>query len=254
MCFLALTECGIAMLVERKKRSIGKAVSWRVLATLTTMTIFYVLTGKLTLSLAAGGLEVFFKMFLYYSHERVWNKVNWGKSRYRPHVLWFTGLPKSGKSTLAKAVSEEFKKMNVNFEQMDGETLRHIFPKTGFSRHDRNIHIRRVGFLAGLLERRGVCTICSFISPYREARQFVRQNIKNFVEVYLGAPVEVCEKRDSEGLYEKARRGEIKQFTGIDDPYEEPNNPELVLDTANLSVEDCKRRILSYLKKRKYIS
>ena len=121
------------MQVERIRRSVIKAVSWRVLATLTTMTIVFVITGKLTLMLAVGGLDVLIKMLLYFFHERVWNRIKWGKARWKPHVLWFTGLSSSGKTTLARAMGEEFKKMNVNFEKFDGDGMRHIFPKTGFT-------------------------------------------------------------------------------------------------------------------------
>ena len=241
------------MQIERVRRSVIKAISWRVLATITTMGIVFAITGKLTFMLAVGGLDVLLKMLLYFFHERGWNKINWGRAHYKPHVLWFTGLPSSGKSTLAKAVSEEFKKINVNFEQLDGDVLRNIFPKTGFSKDERNMHIRRVGFLSGMLEKRGVSVICSFISPYKETRQFVRDNTLNFIEVHINTPLEVCEKRDPKGLYKKARKGEIKQFTGIDDPYEQPENPELRIDTDQHSVEACTQKIMLYLKKRKFI-
>lgn len=242
------------MIVERKRRSMIKAVSWRILATLTTMLIVFVFTGKLGLTLIIGGMDAFVKMVLDYFHERTWNKIHWGKSRVKPFVLWFTGLSGSGKSTLADAVAERLKKMNVNFEKLDGDVVRDVFPKTGFSKEERNMHIRRVGFLAGMLERNNVSSVCSFISPYRESRRFVRDNTKNFVEVHVSAPLEVCEKRDPKGLYKKVRNGEIKQFTGVDDPYEEPQNPELNINTADQNVQDCVRQIFAYLRKTRYIA
>jgi len=242
------------MEVERKRRSMTKAISWRVLATLTTMLIVYAFTRKFELTLLVGSLDVLIKMVLYYYHERTWNRIYWGKARVKPFVLWFTGLSGAGKSTLADAFAKEFNKYNVTFEQLDGDVVRDIFPKTGFSKDERNMHIRRVGFLAGMLERNGVPVICSFISPYRESRQFVRENSKNFVEVHVSAPLEVCEKRDTKGLYKKARNGEIKQFTGIDDPYEAPENPELNINTAEKNVQDCVWQIFGHLMKKGYIS
>lgn len=242
------------MLVERKRRSMTKAMSWRILATLTTMTIVYAFTRKFDLTLIVGGLDVVLKMTLYYYHERIWTKIEWGKKKVKPFVLWFTGLSGSGKSTLADAFVKEFKKYNVTFEQLDGDIVRDVFPKTGFSKEERNMHVRRVGFLAGMLQRNGVPVICSFISPYRESREFVRENSQNFVEVYVSAPLSVCEERDPKGLYKKARAGEIKQFTGIDDPYEEPLNPELRINTAEKSVQSCVWSIFGYLEKKGILS
>jgi len=123
------------MLVERKRRSMGKAISWRVLATLTTMLIVFTFTKKIELTLIIGSLDVVLKMILYYYHERTWNKIYWGKLRVKPFVLWFTGLSGSGKSTLADAFIKEFKEFNVTFEQLDGDIVRDVFPKTGFSRN-----------------------------------------------------------------------------------------------------------------------
>jgi len=242
------------MQVERKRRSMTKAISWRILATVTTMLIVFAFTKKIELTLIIGGLDVLIKMILYYYHERTWNRIFWGKLRVKPFVLWFTGLSGAGKSTLAEAFAKEFEKMNVHFEQLDGDIVRDVFPKTGFSKDERNMHIRRVGFLAGMLERNGVPVICSFISPYRESRQFVRENTKNFVEVYVSASLEVCEERDPKGLYKKVRSGEIKQFTGIDDPYEEPKYPELNLNTAEKDVQNCVWCIFDYLKEKGYVA
>lgn len=242
------------MKIERKRRSMTKAISWRILATLTTMLIVFSFTRKLELTLLIGGLDALLKMILYYGHERIWNNVLWGKHRIKPFVLWFTGLSGSGKSTLAEAVAKELKRINVNFEELDGDVVRDVFPKTGFSKDERNMHIRRVGFLVGLLERNRVSAVCSFISPYRESRQFVRDNTNNFIEIYVSTPLKVCEERDPKGLYKKVRKGEIKQFTGIDDPYEEPQSPELNINTADKSVDDCVGHILKHLKRKGYIA
>lgn len=193
------------------------------------------------------------KMIFYYYHERAWNRLQWGKKYVKPFVLWFTGLPGSGKSTLAKEIGARLEGLNLNVEQLDGDIIRKVFPKTGFSKEERNVHICRIGFLAGLLEKKNVCVICSFISPYRESRGFVREQINHFIEIFVDAPLEVCEKRDPKGLYQQARRGEIKQFTGIDDPYEKPKKPEIIVNTANESIEGCTDRIFQYLKENRYI-
>ena len=168
-------------------------------------------------------------------------------------ILWFTGLSGSGKSTLAGAVADRFKHTKIKFEQLDGDIVRNIFPNTGFSKEERNMHIRRAGFLAGMLAKNGIAVICSFISPYREARQFVRDNSKNFIEIYVSTPLELCEQRDPKGLYKRVRDGKIKQFTGIDDPYEIPENPEITIDTRK-NIEDCVIQIWDYLKKRGFVS
>ena len=163
-----------------------------------------------------------------------------------PFVIWITGLPAAGKTTIGEALAKALKEKGLRVEHLDGDRIRKLFPGTGYGKDDRNNHIQRVGYLAGTLERNGVCVVASFISPYREAREFVRSQCSQFIEVYLSTPIEECEKRDPKGLYKKARRGEIKGFTGIDDPYEVPENPEIEIDTSELSVEET-IRILSEL-------
>lgn len=165
----------------------------------------------------------------------------------RPAVLWFTGLPCSGKSTIARWVADRLRAHGLRVEELDGDAIRRVFPDTGFTRPEREAHIKRGGFLASRLEHHGVVVVATFVSPYEASRQFVRRLCANFVEVYVATPLDVCEQRDEKGLYAKARRGEIKNFTGIDDPYEPPSNPELVIDTARVTVEEAGRRVLEVL-------
>ncbi len=165
-------------------------------------------------------------------------------------VLWFTGLSGSGKSTLADAVSRRLKRRGLRVERLDGDTVRSVFPQTGFDRASRNEHIRRIGYLASILERNGIIVIASFISPYRESRDFVRSQCKRFVEVFVDAPMEVCEERDVKGLYKKARNGEIANFTGIDDPYEAPSKPELIIRTDEESVQKSTNEIMQFIRKK----
>jgi len=226
------------MFHESNNRSILKTISWRFWATITTAALVLAFTGHLKIALVIGGIEVILKIVLYYFHERLWNKISYGKKEIKPSVIWFTGLSGAGKSTISEAVYERFKKKGLKIEHLDGDAVRSIFPMTGFSKEERNRHIKRVGFLASMLEKNGVFVIASFISPYKESRDFVRNLCSNFREVYVSTPLTECERRDSKGLYAKARKGEIKQFTGIDDPYEVPQNPEITVDTSNQSVNE----------------
>ena len=159
-------------------------------------------------------------------------------------VIWFTGLSGSGKTTVAQQVCKELERLGVAVEYLDGDVIRSVFPNTGFTRPERDAHIRRVGFVASRLERHGVVVVVSLVSPYEESRAFARGLCSRFMEVYVSTPLEVCEARDVKGLYAKARRGEISSFTGIDDPYEPPVDPELVLDTSRISVADAVRLVM----------
>lgn len=160
-------------------------------------------------------------------------------------VLWFTGLSGSGKSTIATKVHEELERQGRNVEYIDGDALREVFPNTGFSREEREEHLRRTGYMASRLAAHGVTVVASFVSPYRESRDFIRKLCREFVEIHVATPLDECERRDVKGLYARARRGEIRNFTGIDDPYEPPEHPELTLDTRALSVDECVAKVLA---------
>jgi adenylylsulfate kinase len=169
-------------------------------------------------------------------------------------ILWFTGLSGSGKTTLTKALEPELKAKGCKVEILDGDVVRTNLSKgLGFSQEDRDTNIRRIGFVAHLLSRNGVATMTAAISPYRAIRDEIRAMEPNFVEVYVTAPLEVCEGRDVKGLYAKARAGEIKGFTGIDDPYEEPVNPEIICYTERESVEESVKKVLTKLEQLGYI-
>lgn len=170
-------------------------------------------------------------------------------------TLWFTGLSGSGKSTIAERVAFKLERMGKAIEVLDGDVVRTNLSKgLSFSREDRDENIRRVGFVCQLLTRHGVIAIASVISPYREARDFNRQRIKDFVEVYTRCPVEVCAERDLKGLYQKAKAGEIKGFTGVDDPYEPPLNAEVVCHTDKESIEESVEKVLQKIKELGYLS
>jgi adenylylsulfate kinase len=159
-------------------------------------------------------------------------------------VVWLTGLSGSGKTTIGREVCRELERRGMDVEYLDGDVIRSVFPNTGFARADRDAHIRRIGFLASRLERHGVAVVVALVSPYRDSRAFARALCRNFIEVHVSTPLPLCEARDVKGLYAKARRGEIRHFTGTDDPYEPPVDPELVVDTTDVTVEDAVRRVM----------
>jgi adenylylsulfate kinase len=170
-------------------------------------------------------------------------------------TVWFTGLSGSGKSTIAEMLYHEFQARGMKTEILDGDVVRQNLSKgLGFSKEDRDTNILRIGFVAELLTRNGVATICCPISPYREARDTVRSMVGDFVEVYVHATLEeLAEHRDPKGLYKKALAGEITGFTGVDDPYERPENPELVVDTMDEEPVDSLQHVLDTLARLGYL-
>ena len=170
-------------------------------------------------------------------------------------TIWCTGLSGAGKSTLAWAIERRLKALDRNVEVLDGDTVRtHLSKGLGFSREDRNTNIERIAFVCNLLTRNGVVSIAAAISPYREAREWARKEIGNFVEVYVKCPLEVCRQRDVKGLYKLVDEGRIKGFTGVDDPYEEPEHPELVIKTDKETVEESVSRIFARLEELGYLA
>jgi adenylylsulfate kinase len=171
-------------------------------------------------------------------------------------VLWFTGLSGSGKSTIANAVSKELYRQGINEYVLDGDNVRHGLNRDlGFSEKDRNENIRRIGEVAKLFVDSGKVVTTAFISPFRADRDQVRVIFEegDFIEVFVDCPLEECERRDPKQLYAKARRGEIKDFTGIDSPYESPVNPEITISSGHLTIEDAVEEILNYLRSKKFI-
>ena len=173
---------------------------------------------------------------------------------HKGFTLWFTGLSGAGKTTISNSVEQEFKRLGLKVEHLDGDIVRRYLSRDlGFTKEDRAKNIERVTFVASLLTKYGVATLVSFISPYCEKRREAREMIGQFIEVYVKCPLDVCEKRDVKGLYKKARTGEIEYFTGVTDPYEEPENAEIVVETDTMNVTQCTEAILKYLEGEGYI-
>jgi len=188
---------------------------------------------------------------VHWHDERVTREEREARNGHRGAILWFTGLSGSGKSTLANAVDHRLFELGLRSYVLDGDNIRHgLNGDLGFSPEDRNENIRRIGEVAKLFAESGALVLTAFISPYRADRDRIRQTCRrpaDFVEIFVSCPLDVCEQRDPKGLYEKARAGEIPEFTGISAPYEEPVSPELTVDTAASGVDECVDQVLSFL-------
>ena len=169
-------------------------------------------------------------------------------------VIWLTGLPSSGKTTLALSLATSYRDQGLQVEVWDGDELRQgLSADLGFTARDRHEHVKRVIFISKLLSRNGIVGIVPLISPYRQTREFARSELNRFVEVYVKCPVEECIRRDVKGLYAKALRGEISEFTGVSDPYEEPESSEVTVETNVLSVDECCWRIRTMISDQEYV-
>jgi len=237
------------MYKETNQRSIVKGISWRVLATSTTIIIVYVFFDRLDLAIAAGMIETVLKVGLYWAHERAWFKVQWGRKKIEPFNLWFTGLPLSGKTTIADKVYEELEKLHIPIERIDSKDIRDLIPDIGYTREDRNRHMHRIGNLIRTLQKNSISTVASFVSPYKESRRAIRDMVKNNVVVYVKADIETCKARDYKGAYAKAMSGEYQNFSGVNDVYEAPERAEIVIDTDKLSVDESVEQIVKFIKK-----
>jgi len=235
------------MYVETNRRSLLKGVTWRLLATSTTILIVYLFFGRLDLALAAGVLETFAKIFLYYLHERGWNKIQFGKKRIEPFNLWIIGLPLSGKQILADRVYEKLQTLKVPLERIENREIRKILPELGYERDNRIMHIKRVGYLINKLQRHSVSTISSFVSPYQEARNAVKKMTENYVEVYIDTLPDQYTSRQKAGYIDKIDSEQLEDLSRIAHEYEKPTNPQIIIKSDE-SLDQAAERIVSYVK------
>lgn len=234
---------------ESNIRTIAKGFSWRFFATSTTVVIVYIFFGRLDLAIAAGIIETISKVALYYVHEKLWQRVRWGKKKIEPFNLWFTGLPLSGKTTIANLVYEKLQKYDIPLERIDSKDIRELIPGIGYSREERNTHMHRIGHLIKTLQKNSISTVASFVSPYRESRKAIREMVKNNIIIYVKADIETCKARDYKGVYARALNGELQNFSGINDVYEEPQYAEIIIDTDKMSAEEASEEIVKYCRK-----
>ena len=266
--------------LESRKRHIAKTITWRFIGTLDTMVIAWIISGNPLTGLKIGFAEVLTKMLIYYFHERVWYKSNYGleqrkhnlmKENIIPHnyqvdktdrnklnghqsfLIWFTGLSGSGKSTIANALESRLFEKKIKTYTLDGDNIRKgINNDLSFSPEDRTENIRRIAEISKLFVDAGIVVLAAFVSPYRKDRHAIKNIVgkNNFVEVYINTSVEECEKRDVKGLYKKARMGEIKDFTGVNAPYESPESPDIEINTEQLTVEQSVTKIIKVINKK----
>jgi len=226
-----------------------KAVSWRLFATTTTIIIVFIFFGRLDMAIAAGIFESISKILIYFVHERFWTKIKFGKKKIEPFVIWFTGVPLSGKTVIADMVYSRISKYGFPLERIDSKDIRDVIPSIGYTRPDRVRHLKRIEHLIKTLQKNSISVVASFISPYVESRQSLRNNTVNYVEVYVKASDKTVRSRDVKGIYEKAEKGEVLSFTGVSDVYEEPLNPEIVIDTDSMPAEAAAEEIVKYIRK-----
>jgi adenylyl-sulfate kinase len=217
-------------MIDSKQRSFWKAISWRLFAIVLLTVVTYTTTGDIKFTTLITLCYHSIQVLMFFIHERLWNYIKWGKTKGM--FIQMTGLSGAGKTTLAREVEKRLKTKGFKVEIIDGDEYREGLCKDlGFSKEDRNTNIRRLGFVGKVLSRNNVVTIMSAINPYEELRKELEETC-GAKTVFIKCPVEKCIERDVKGLYAKALSGEIQNFTGISDPFEEPNDPALIVDTT----------------------
>ncbi len=219
------------MIIETKIRSFVKTLSWRVTATITTIIVALAITKRIDIAVQIGLIEALLKMLVYFIHERSWARIKFGIHEKKPLVLWFTGLSGCGKSQISQS----------------------IYPEIGYSPENRREHIRKIGSLIKILQNNKTSVIGSFESPFHETRDYLRQNLINYVEIYVHASLDYCIRNDTRGLYRKAMNGELDNFVGVSIEYQEPKHPDMIIEAENQSVRESAKQILKYLEKNDFL-
>lgn len=227
------------------KQTLIKSIIYRIYSSSVAFFIALAVTGNIVVSTSIGVVDIFVKIFTYYAFDSAWKKIT--TKKYKTSVIWLTGLSGAGKTTIANNIFEKLKSQGIPAMLLDGDEVRGIFKLTGFDKQSRDEHVRGIGRIASFLESKGSIAIVSVISPYADIRSECRALAKNFIEVHISTSLKTCEQRDVKGLYAKARTGEIKEFTGISAPYEEPLNPELKIDTTDKTVDECANQLLEMI-------
>lgn len=247
------------MIKETKKRLLAKSVVWRIVAFILTFTVTLLLANTVaaasTLAIIVAFTDQFIKFFAYYAYEHTWTNIKYGREIVKADgaTIWLTGLSGSGKTTIAKALIKKLEERLLNVDYLDGDIVRKSFcADLGFTKEDRDENIRRVSYVAQHVSKYAL-VVCAFISPYRATRAKIRNTTNNYVEVFVDAPLEVCEERDVKGLYALARAGKIENFTGVSDPYEAPESPDVHVRTDLSTVDECVDQIIEHLKNKQLL-
>ena len=234
-------------MISVNKRSLFKSLSWRLFAFIILIFVSFLALNDTKTSLILALCYNVVQVIMYYIHERIWNLIRWGKPK--GIFIQMTGLSGAGKSTLAFDVGNKLRKKGHKVEIIDGDEYREGLCKDlGFSKEDRNTNIRRLGFVGKVLSRNNVITIMSAINPYDSIRQELKNNC-GATTVYIKCSLDKCVERDVKGLYKKALSGEIKQFTGISDPFEEPSSPDLIINTDSENLEQSSKKLEDFILK-----
>jgi adenylylsulfate kinase len=233
------------MVVDTQWRTLAKTVTWRLAAFAGTVLVVWMLTGRPGVALALGGFEALGKLAVYYFHERIWDRIRFGRRVTGGCVFWLTGLSGAGKTTFARELALAIERRGHRVEHLDGARVRQMVPHVGFEPDVRRQYVRSVGLLASILEANGTCVVVSLCSPHADARDDVRAQCRRFIEIHVATPLEVCEHRDRTGLYERARAGHVRHVAGVDEPYEAPLAPEVCADLSKMTVDDAVRTALA---------
>ena len=247
------------MIKETKSRLWTKSIVWRVVATTLTFVVALIVAKSVTtagaLAATVAVIDQTIKFFAYLGYEHVWANIKYGRKivKGKGATIWLTGLSGSGKTTIARALIERLESKLYQVDYLDGDIVRKSFcADLGFTKQDRDENIRRVSYVAQHVSKYAL-VVCAFIAPYRETRNKLRETTNNYIEVFVDCPLEVCEQRDVKGLYALARAGKIENFTGISDPYEAPEKPDIHLKTDQHTVNECVDQIIKYLQDKKLV-
>jgi adenylylsulfate kinase len=243
------------MSTKKKKRrwinynKLSKSIVYRIVSSMITFLISYLVTKNIKYGLSIGLLDLCFKIINYYTFDNIWDFIF--KRKVKPCVIWLTGLSGSGKSTIATELIDNFDKHNVSYVLLDGDQIRQVIKETGYDYDSRRKHNLNVAYMASLFESQGNVVIVTLISPYSDVREECRRICKNFIEVFVDTPLDVCEKRDVKGLYKRARNGEIINFTGITSPYQISEKREITIHTPSETPASSAKIIFQFLRKSK---
>tara|TARA_R100000152_G_C6772299_1_gene199128 strand:+ start:97 stop:825 length:729 start_codon:yes stop_codon:yes gene_type:complete len=238
-------------MIDSKKRSVCKALTWRLFAIVLLGIVSFVSTGDVKSASMITFLYHGIQFCMFFLHERIWNNISWGKTKGLS--IQMTGMSGAGKSTLSKLVAERLKKRGLLVEIIDGDEYRNnLCSDLGFSKEDRNTNIRRLGFVSKVLSRNNVITIIAAINPYDKVRKELATKDKNLKTVYIKCKMATLLDRDTKGLYKRAllpdgHNDKVYNFTGISDPFEEPENPDLVIDTAEQDIESAVQQFENFI-------